>query len=694
MANRLGEETSPYLLQHRENPVEWSPWDEQALGRARSEDRPILLSIGYSACHWCHVMERESFEDDETAAYMNEHFVPIKVDREERPDVDAIYMEAVQAMTGQGGWPLTAFLDPNGVPFYAGTYFPPQPRQGMPSFQMVMEAVVDAWDNRRDEILSTAEKTREQLGAVGRAQASKEPLREELLVDAVTSLRAQADMQHGGFGGAPKFPPASALELLLARGSTEVVERTLDAMAFGGIYDQIGGGFARYSVDAVWLVPHFEKMLYDNALLVPAYLHGWQVLGHERYRRTVTETLDWLLREMRGPEGGFYSALDADSEGEEGKFYVWTSDEIRAALAAGGLAERADEVMSWFGATEGGNFEGSNILHVPAGSAGESPDWLGEVRSVLRASRDERVWPGLDDKRLTSWNALTISALAEAGAVLERDDYLEAATGCAEFILNELRGDDGRLLRTWKQGRGRLNAYLEDYAYLVEALLTLYEASFEVRWFEAARETADRMIELFEDPDQGGFFTTSSDHEQLIARRKDVNDHPIPSGNSAAAFGLLRLAALTGEQRYEHSAVGVFRLFHPALGRHPQAVAHMLRALDFHLSPVKEVALIAPRANGAGTNEDGAEGAHEVPAHEAVAPAEEIRALARVLRSEFRPRLVAAAGFEGSGVPELLRERGAVEGQAAAYVCEQFTCQAPVTAPEALAAALEDGLRE
>ena len=389
MANRLAQETSPYLLQHRENPVEWSPWGEEALGRARSEDRPILLSIGYSACHWCHVMERESFEDEETAAYMNEHFVPIKVDREERPDVDAIYMEAVQGMTGQGGWPLTAFLAPSGVPFYGGTYFPPEPRQGMPSFQMVMEAAVDAWSNRRDEILSTAEKTREQLGAIGRAQASKEPLREELLADTVSSLGTQADTRHGGFGGAPKFPPASALEFLMARGSMEVVERTLDAMAFGGIYDQIGGGFARYSVDAVWLVPHFEKMLYDNALLVPAYLHGWQVLGHERYKRTVTETLDWVLREMRGPEGGFYSALDADSEGVEGKFYVWTPDEVRTVLTAAGHEDRVDDVLAWFGVTEPGNFDGSNILNLPAGADAERPAWVDEVREVLASTTSD-----------------------------------------------------------------------------------------------------------------------------------------------------------------------------------------------------------------------------------------------------------------------------------------------------------------
>jgi len=670
MVNRLAQETSPYLLQHQENPVDWSPWDEKALARARDTDRPILLSVGYSACHWCHVMERESFEDADTANYMNEHFVPIKVDREERPDVDSIYMEAVQGMTGQGGWPLTAFLDPDGVPFYGGTYFPPEPRQGMPSFRMVMEAVVDAWENRRDEILSTAEQTRNQLGAIGRAQASNDPLRKELLADAVTALKGQADMTRGGFGGAPKFPPASALELLMTRGETAAVEVTLDAMAFGGIYDQVGGGFSRYSVDAVWLVPHFEKMLYDNALLVRTYLHGWQVLGHERYRRTATETLDWALREMRGPEGGFYSALDADSEGVEGKFYVWSADEIREALAETGPQGRAEEVMRWYGATEAGNFEGSNILHVPGAAGSDPPDWIAEVRASLSAYRDQRVRPGLDDKRLTSWNALMIGALAEAGALLERSDYLNAAVSCAEFLLSELRGEDGRLLRTWKDDRGRLNAYLEDHAYLVEALLTLYEATFDVRWFDAARETADRMIKLFEDRDQGGFFTTSSDHEELIVRRKDVDDHPIPSGNSAAAYGLLRLAALTGEQEYERAAVGVFRLFHGALGSRPQAVAHMLRGLDFHLSPVKEVALIAA-PGGALT--------------------EQVDDLARVVRGSFRPWIVLAAGHEGAARPPLLRERPTVDGQSAAYVCERFACQAPVRMPEELAASLDRG---
>ena len=664
MANRLTSETSPYLLQHKDNPVDWYPWGPDALARAREEDKPILLSIGYSACHWCHVMEHESFEDPDTAAYMNEHFVCTKVDREERPDLDSIYMEAVQGMTGHGGWPLTAFLDPDGVPFYGGTYFPPEPTQGMPSFRMVMEAVVESWSTQRERIRASAARIREQLGAISRLQPSTEPLGPDLVREAVNRLRSLADLRHGGFGGAPKFPPASALELLLAHRADDVVEVTLDAMAGGGIYDQVGGGFARYSVDETWLVPHFEKMLYDNALLARVYLHGWQALGHERWRRVCAETLDWALREMRGPEGGFYSALDADSEGEEGRFYLWTPGQLREALEAGGLGERADEVSEHFGVTEQGNFEGRNILHLPGGLAAARPELLDEAREVLRAHRAERVWPGLDDKRLASWNALMIAALAEAGAVLGREDYLEAAVGCAEFVWTQMRTPEGRLLRSWKEGEARLPAYLEDYAYLVEGLLTLYEATFDVRWFDAARETADRMIELFADSGQGGFFTTATDHEELIARRKDVDDHPVPSGNSAAASGLLRLAALTGQRDYERQAVGVFRLLHRAATRHPQALAHLLRAIDFHFASVKEVALVEPRAG------DG------------------IDKLEAVVRSGFRPYLVVAGGPEGTDRPELMRERTAVNGSAAAYVCENFSCRRPVTEPAELASAL------
>ena len=466
MSNRLAAETSPYLLQHRDNPVDWYPWGEEALSLARSEDRAILLSVGYSSCHWCHVMERESFEDPETAAYMNRHFVNVKVDREERPDVDALYMEAVQGMTGRGGWPMTVFLDPEGVPFYAGTYFPPQPAHGMPSFRQVMEAVSRAFEERREEIRSSASRTRAQLGAIGRIEPTEDPLDAAILEDAVAALHAAADPVNGGFGGAPKFPPASVLELLLARGDEEIVEQTLDAMAAGGIYDQLGGGFSRYSVDAGWLVPHFEKMLYDNALLARCYLHGWQVLGHERYLRVCTETLDWALREMRGPEGGFFSALDADSEGEEGRFYVWSRSEIEDLLG-----DRAGEVISHLGVTEDGNFEGSNVLHLPGGAASRPPEGFERDRALLYEARSKRAWPGLDDKRLTAWNALMIGALAEAGAVLGRGDYLEAAERCADFVWTDLHGPEGGLLRTYKDGEAKLTAYLEDHAFLLEALL-------------------------------------------------------------------------------------------------------------------------------------------------------------------------------------------------------------------------------
>jgi uncharacterized protein YyaL (SSP411 family) len=663
MANRLAQETSPYLLQHRDNPVDWYPWGEEALARARAEDRPILLSVGYSACHWCHVMERESFEDAETAAYMNEHFVNVKVDREERPDVDSLYMEAVQAFSGQGGWPMTVFLDPEGVPFYGGTYFPPDEGRGMPSFRMVMEAVVDAFERKRDEIGERASQMRAQLGAIGQIEPGEAP-EATVLELAVRSLREGADMERGGFGRAPKFPPASALELLLARGEGPVVERTLDAMMAGGIYDQIGGGFARYSVDAAWLVPHFEKMLYDNALLARAYLHGWQALGHERYRRVCEETLEWALREMRGPEGGFYSALDADSEGEEGRFYVWTPNEIRAALDPPSPgpncikfpSQQIGNLMQFYGVGEEGNFEGRNILHRAGGAGAAEPAGLDEMRRALYEARAQRVWPGLDDKRLASWNALMISALAEAGAVLERGDYLDAARACATFTWDEMRDADGNLLRTYKDGRAHLNAYLEDHAFLLEALLTLYEATFEQRWFERARELAETTITRFGDPERGGFFSTSDDHESLIARRKEIGDHPIPSGNSAAAFGLLRLAALTGERGYEQSAEGVFRLFTGPATNRPDAFAHLLRAIDFHLSPTKEVALV-----GADLTE-----------------------LTTTVRTKFRPHLVLAGGPEGSAVPQLLADRPTIEDKPTAYVCESFTCKQPVTDAHAL----------
>jgi len=645
MPNRLARETSPYLLQHRDNPVDWYPWGEEAFARARERDVPLLLSVGYSACHWCHVMERESFEDAETAAYMNEHFVNVKVDREERPDVDAIYMEAVQAIAGQGGWPMTVFLDPDGVPFHAGTYFPPTDSLGMPSFRAVMEAVVDAFESRREEIRERAPEVRRRLGALGEIEPGEGLPGPADLEGAVERLLGAADRRRGGFGGAPKFPPASALELLMARGETDVVRLTLDAMLAGGIYDQIGGGSARYAVAPNWLVPHFEKMLYDNALLARAYLHGWQLLGHGRYRRVCEQTLDWMLREMRGPEGGFYSALDADSEGEEGRFYVWTPAQFRAVLG-----EAAEPAIEFYGVTEHGNFEGANVLHLAGGARASAPAGLEDARRLLLAERERRVRPGLDDKRLASWNALAIAALAEAGAVLGRPDYLEAAERCADFALGSMRDAEGRLLRTYKDGEARLNAYLEDHAYLTEALLVLYEAGFDPARYEAARELAEATIERFGDPERGGFFSTSSDHEELIARRKEVGDHPIPSGNSAAASALLRLAALNGERRYREQAEGVIALFaRPAL-QHPDSFAHLLGAIDFALAPVREVALVG----------------------------EDVAPLAAAVLTAHRPHLVLAAGPAGSTVPPLLEGRGEVDGRPAAYVCRGFACQAPV----------------
>jgi uncharacterized protein YyaL (SSP411 family) len=546
---------------------------------------------------------------------------------------------------------MTVFLDPEGVPFYGGTYFPPDESRGMPSFRTVMEAVVEAFEHQREEIRDRAAGTRARLGAIGQVEPDPGLPDQAELRRSVLELLKGADRQHGGFGRAPKFPPASALELLLARGKTEMVEKTLDAMLAGGIYDQIGGGFARYSVDAVWLVPHFEKMLYDNALLARAYLHGWQVLGHERYRRVCEETLDWMLREMRGPEGGFYSALDADSEGEEGRFYVWTPAQIREVLGDG-----AGAVEEFYGVTASGNFEGSNILHLAGGADAEPPPGLDDARRALYEARAKRVWPGLDDKRLTAWNALAISALAEAGAVLGREDYLDAARSCASFLLESARDGEGRLLRTYKDGDARLNAYLEDHAFLLEALQTLYEASFEPRWFEAARDLAEAMGERFADSERGGFFSTSADHEQLIARRKEMGDHPIPSGNSAAALGLLRLAALTGEARYEEQALGILRLFARTATQHPESFAHLLRALDLHLAEGREVALVGTDLNP----------------------------LAAVVRAELRPHLVLAGGPEGSSGPALLEGRTEVSGHAAAYVCRNFSCRLPVTAAEEL----------
>lgn len=670
--NRLAGETSPYLLQHRSNPVYWYPWGDEALTRAKELDRPLLVSIGYSACHWCHVMERESFEDEAIAELMNSSFVCIKVDREERPDVDAICMEACQALNGHGGWPLNVFLTPEQTPFYAGTYFPPDQRPNMPSWRMVLEAIAAAWAEKPDALRAQGDQLASAIAAHASVERIPGGVAETVVSDAIAALEETFDPLGGGWGAAPKFPSHGALEFLLAAGAPDLALTTLTAMASGGIYDQVGGGFARYTVDASWTVPHFEKMLYDNALLARAYLHGWQVSGQPRLLEVCTQTLDWALREMRGPEGGFCAALDADSEGVEGKFYVWTVAELEAVL--GPLAPAA---IAHFGATAHGNFEDrSNVLE----ARGPVPDELPEIRRLLLAARSERVRPGLDDKRLTAWNALMVAALADAGAALDRDDYVDAARACADFLLTRVRTPDGRLLRTWKDGEARIDAYLEDYAYLLQALLVLYEATFEPRWYEAAVEIADAMVVRFGDRERGGFYTTAEDHAHLVARRKDMDDAPTPSGNSAAALGLMRLARLSGDVDHERWAASVMALHGPLAARHPIAFGHLLQAIDLYLSPSQEVAIIGEPARFAGGVAGGAP---------AGAPPRSDAPLTRTVRARFLPHTVIAGAADGDGdtVP-LLEGRVPVDGHAAAYVCERFACQLPVTDVPALEALL------
>jgi uncharacterized protein YyaL (SSP411 family) len=654
MSNALARETSPYLRQHAENPVDWLPWGADALRLAAELGRPLFVSIGYAACHWCHVMERESFEDRATATLMNERFVCIKVDREERPDIDGIYMEAVQLLTGHGGWPLNVVLTPDQTPFFGGTYWPPEPRDGMPSFRQILEGVSELWMERRGEAVDFGARLAERLREAPEREPAVEAIDERQLDDAINALRQTYDQAYAGFGGAPKFPPHCATELLLARGEHEMSIATLRAMARGGICDQVGGGFARYAVDAQWTVPHFEKMLYDNALLACGYLHGWQRTGEQLLLRTCRETIDFVLRELRGEDGGFCSSLDADSAGVEGSFYTWRLAELHEVLG-----EHATAAVAYFGATEAGNFDGTNVLS----ARGPEPPDRADIRALLFAAREQRIRPSLDDKRLAAWNGLMIGALAQAGGALEDDGYLAAAIAAAEFVWARMRNASGALLRSYNHGQARLPAYLEDHAFLLEALLHLYEATFDERFYEWSCTLAETILERFVDQQDGGFFVSSSDAEPLIARRKELADQPIPAGSSSAALGLLRLSALSGERCYEDAALGALRLGARVAVRFPAAFAYLLCAAHFNAAPVREVALVG----------------------------EDRTALERVVRRSFRPTIVLAGTRDGaaSAVP-LLAGRSAIDGRAAAYVCERFACQAPVTDADALAALLGD----
>ena len=662
MANRLKQESSPYLQQHADNPVDWYPWGEEALSKAEREDKPIFLSIGYSACHWCHVMARESFEDQATADVLNEHFVSIKVDREERPDLDRIYMSAVQAMTGSGGWPMSVFLTPDGRPFYAGTYFPPTPRHGLPSFRQVLTTIADAWENRRDELLEGSDRVVASIEQQMGMRAPEAELEPRTLSQALGSLRRDYDDKHGGWDGAPKFPQPMIIEFLLrlhhASGEPEALGMAtgaLDAMARGGIYDQLGGGFHRYSVDAQWLVPHFEKMLYDNAQLARVYLHAWQVSGEPLFRAVVEETLDYVLREMQNDQGGFCATQSAESEGEEGRFFVWSSDEIEEVLG-----ETFQAFAEVHGVTPGGNWEGQTILTF--GGTWEERQALEGARERLLSARERRIKPERDDKVLTSWNGLMLAAFAEAGRALDRDDYVQAAEQNAAFLLRELRADDGHLFHTWRDGAAKVRGYLEDYANLVDGLLALYQATYEPRWLRAARDLTERMRDHFRSP-EGGFFDTSDAHEELVARPRSLQDNAVPSGNAMAAFDLLRLAQLAVEPDYEKEARQSLRQVQAMLGRYPLGFGQWLTALEYALAETREIAVLGSR------------------------DAEDVRRLLEVCRDGFRPHQVVAVGDpaddEADAVP-LLMDREKIDGQATAYVCVDFSCRRPVTDPEEL----------
>jgi uncharacterized protein YyaL (SSP411 family) len=679
--NRLQQETSPYLLQHAHNPVDWYPWGEEALERARTENKPILLSIGYSACHWCHVMERESFENEEIAALMNENFINIKVDREERPDLDQIYMNAVQLMLGHGGWPLTVFLTPDLVPFYGGTYFPPEDRFRLPGFPRVLSGVADAYRTQPDEIAQTTTSFLNELRRMSVAYESNEPINEQVLDAAAAALARNYDPKHGGFGGAPKFPASMNLEFLLrvhqrsGDGETlKMVTQTCQRMAEGGLYDQLGGGFHRYSTDAQWLVPHFEKMLYDNALLSRLYLHVYQVTGEEFFRRITEETLDYVAREMADAGGAFYSTQDADSEGVEGKFFVWTIEEINELLGA----EDGRLVSAYYGATPGGNFEEKNILHVPrpaqavAAELKVTLERLHEViersKPLLFAAREKRIKPGRDEKAIAAWNGMMLTSFAEAASVLERDDYRRIAERNADFILTTLRRE-GTLQHVYKDGQAKHHGYLDDYASVASGLLSLYEATGTMRWLRESISLTEQMCEEFWDETDGGFFYTSERGEQLIVRNKDFMDNATPAGNSVAAELLLRLALLTENQDYQRKAITIFRLLRDQTVRYPSAFGYLLGALDFYLSTPKEIVIIG-----------------EVGANDSLA-------LLREVWRRYLPNKVVAQSAEhdeeASRVVPLLKERPALGGRATAYVCENYSCLQPVTTPGELAAQLD-----
>jgi len=690
--NRLADETSPYLLQHAHNPVNWYPWGKEALERAKKENKPIFLSIGYSACHWCHVMERESFEDPKTAEILNRHFIAIKVDREERPEIDEIYMTSVQMMTGRGGWPLSVFLTPDLKPFFGGTYYPPEDRHGMPGFKKVLNAVAKLWRDRHDDVTHNAE----QLVRALRDFASHEPSDSgmpdgSVLVRASALLWREFDPRWGGFGNAPKFPPSGAIAVLLRQHShtgeeplLEMATVTLDRMAHGGMYDQLGGGFHRYSVDAHWLVPHFEKMLYDNALLTRVYLEAWQATNKDLYRRVATETLDYVLRDMADPAGGFHSAEDADSEGEEGKFYVWKEGEIKAVLGE----EDGRRFCEYYGVSEEGNFEGHNILHVPrdpgAPVRGEDASQkqvmtrLKPLRRKLLAERDKRVRPGKDDKVLAAWNGMMISALARGYQVTGDDRYLRAATRAADFVLREMVRD-GVLLRTYRgvggpddRGSSKLPGYLDDYAEMAGGLIDLYEAGFDRRWLQAADDLAGKMVADFWDQQDGGFFYTSAAHKNLLVRMKPFHDAAVPSGNATATLVLLRLSQLLDREGYRSKAETALRSIGDRVRAQPRNYLNLLCSLDFHLNPTKEIAI-------AGELES-----------------DDTARFLQIIHGRFLPNkilaLVEPSGIEsepiGKWIP-LLSGKSMMAGKTTVYVCENFTCKQPVNDPATLKAMLD-----